>query len=506
VNGLYDELRIAIHAVWRRRWLALAVAWAIAILGWLAVSQMPNRYESRARVFVQFSSVLPDGTASPTDQQQQLDSIRQTLVSAVNLEKVVRGTDLANGAATPQDVADRAAGLQGAIKVDAQQNNLFQITATASSPKLAQQIVQKLIGIFVDQNLSDDRNDTQARLRFLDGQVDQLQRRLQDADAKRSAFETQYLGSLPGTGSMQDRVAAARAQMAQVDSDLAAAQTSLAAINGQMAGTQATVAGAGAAAGVAGPARARLAAIQGQLADARAKGYTDNHPDVVALKAQLGQAQAAAAREPLVGGAAAAAQANPVFASLKSIQADKQAQVAALSMRKQQLQHDLATINAKLSGDPAFAAEQGQIDRDYQVMKDQYDKLLSDRENLRVQAQAQTQSDSIRFKVIDPATAPRTPAAPNRPLLLTGVLLVALGGGAGAAFALSQLRTTYPTAQKLERATGLPVIGSVSKMVSDAERALDRRKLHLFVAGAGAIVVAYVGLLGVEMVMRGLAA
>lgn len=506
MNGLYDEIRVAIHAVWRRRWLALAVAWAIAILGWLAVSQMPNRYESKARVLIQFSSVLPDGTASPTDQQQQLDTIRQTVVSGVNLEKVVRGTDLANTVATPQDVADRVASLQNAIKVEAQQSNLFQITATASSPKLAQQIVAKLINIFVDQNLSDDRNDTQNKLRFLDGQVNQLQTRLQEADAKRNAFETQYLGSLPGAGSLQDRMAAARAQMAQVDSDLAAAQTGLAAVNGQMAGTQSTVAGAGGAAGVAGPARARLAAIQGQLADARAKGYTDNHPDVIALRSQLAQAQAAAANEPLVGGAAAAAQSNPIYASLRSMQADKQAQVAALSARKQQLQHDLDAITAKLSGDPAFAAEQGQIERDYQVMKAQYDKLLSDRENLRVEAQAQTQGDAMKFQVIGPPSMSRAPAAPNRPLLLTGVLIVALGGGVGAAFALSQLRTTYPTAQKLERATGLPVIGSVSEMVSDAERALRQRKLRLFLAATAAIPVAYIGLLGVEMVMRGLAA
>ena len=59
MNGLYDEIRIAMHAVWHRRWLALAVAWAIAIAGWLVVSQLPNRYEAKARVFVQMSSALP---------------------------------------------------------------------------------------------------------------------------------------------------------------------------------------------------------------------------------------------------------------------------------------------------------------------------------------------------------------------------------------------------------------------------------------------------------------
>ena len=188
MNGLYDELRIALHAIWNRRWIALAAAWVVAILGWLAVSQMPNRYESKARVFVQMGQVLPSKIGiSTAEQQNDVDTIRQTLTSAVNLEKVVRGTDLANTVSTPQEIADRIAGLQQAIKIVAQQNNLFEITVTASSPKLAQQITQKLISIFVDQNLADDRNDTQTTLRFLDSQVDDLQRRLADADAKTSS-------------------------------------------------------------------------------------------------------------------------------------------------------------------------------------------------------------------------------------------------------------------------------------------------------------------------------
>ncbi|MBN8807689.1 MAG: chain-length determining protein [Sphingomonas sp.] len=502
MNGLYDELRLAAHAVWTRRWLALGVAWGVALLGWLVVSQMPNRYEAKARVFVQMSSVLPAKIGiTAADQQNDVDTIRQTLTSSVNLEKVVRGTDLANTVATPQDLTDRIAGLQAGIKVIAQQNNLFEITASASSPKLAQQIVAKLISIFVDQNLSDDRNDTTQTLRFLDNQVEQLQNRLADADAKRTQFQTQYLGALPGTGSLQDRMSAARTQMQAIDSDLAAAQTSLAAINGQMAGQSATSGGGVAVA--PGPARARLAAIEGQLADARARGYTDSHPDVIALNGQLAAARAAAAREPLGAGGGAA---NPVYLSLKSMQADKQAQAASLAARKQQLQHDMDAIMAKLNGDPAVANEQSQIERDYLVLKTQYDQLLASREEVRVRAQAQAQTDAIKFRTIDPPVAPRAPTAPNRPLLLTGVLIFAVLAGVGAAFALSQLKATFATAARLERASGLPVIGSISERVSRADAALRRRKLMIFAGAGGGLAIAFVGLLGVEMLMRGLAA
>lgn len=505
MNGIYDEVRLALHAIWTRRWIALAVAWGICVLGWLVVSQLPSRYESKARVFVQVRTLLPDPNALPGQEQQKAtDTMRQTLVSAVNLEKVVRGTDLANTVSSDRDVADRVSGLAQAIKVESTQDNLFAITTAAPSPKLARDITQKLIDIFVEQNLAGDRTQNTQSLRFLDAQLSARQRQLQDAEAKRADFQNRYLGSLPGTGTVSDRIQAARTQMAQVDGDLAAAQSSLAAVAGQMAGTPASVAGPGGVPG-AGPARARLLAVQGQLADARARGYTEQHPDVVALKSQLAQATAAARGEPMNGAGAGGAP-NPLYLSLQAMQADKSAQVAALRMRKAQLQSDLDQLNEKLAGDPEVAAQQGQIDRDYAVLKTQYDQLLAQREQIAIKGQAQTQTDGSQFKVIDPPTLARAPTAPNRFLLLTGVLLAGIAGGIGAAFALGQLRSTFATSGRLEKATGMPVIGAIGEVVTRMQADERARRLKIF-AGAGAgLVAAYVLLLGVEMLQRGLAA
>ena len=503
MNAIYDEARLALHAIWTRRWLALAVAWGVCVLGWFFVSQMPSRYESRARVFVQMQSILPPTMDAPAGQaQQDVDTVRQTLISAVNLEKVVRGTDLANTVSSDRDVADRVAGLAQAIKVESQQNNLFQITTTAASPKLAKAITQKLIDIFVEQNLGRDRSQTSQSLDFLNQQLQQLQGQLNDAEAKRADFQNRYLGALPGSGTVSDRIGAARSQMAQVDSDLAAAQASVAAVQGQMAGTPQTIPGPGGTTG--GPARAALAAVQGQLADARARGYTDQHPDVIALKRQLAAAQAAARGEPT--GAAGGGTPNPLYLSLQSMLAEKQSTLASLRMRKAQLQGDLDQLNAKIAGDPAVAAEQGQIDRDYQVLKAQYDQLLAQRQQIAMRGQAQTQTDSIKFSVIDPPTLPRTPVAPNRMLLLTGVLIVGLAAGVAAAFLLGQLRATFATATRLEKATGMPVIGSIGEVVTRIQADHRAKRLKLFLGGAAGLGAAFVLLLCVEVLQRGMAA
>lgn len=502
MDAIWDEVRVALHAVWRRRWVALAIAWVICLAGWLVVSQIPNRYESSARVSVQLRSVLPgpDNGLADVDQQRDVDRVRQTLLSAVNLEKVVRGTELANTVANDQDVANRVASLQKAIKIVAQPDtNIFEISATianagasdAANAKLARSIVQKLIDIFVENNLANNRDEAAQSLRFLDEQIAQRQRQLQEAETKRAA----YMGALPGTGSVEDRVGAAQSQLAQVTSDLAAAQSALSAVNGQMAGTQQSLPGT---TGGMGPARARVATIQGQLAEAAGRGWTENHPDVIALKNQLAIAQQAARGEPM--GAGDGGTPNPLYMSLRSMQADRAAQVAALTERKAQLEGDLSRVGT--GAESGMAA----IDRDYLVLKDQYDKLLASREQVRIRTQAQAETDAIKITVLDPPTAPQAPTAPNRPLLLLAVLVAGLGGGAGGAWALSKLQTTYPTVQRLEKASGMTVLGSIGEVVSAAQIATRRRQLRLFAGGAGALVVAFALLMGIEFVQRGLVA
>ena len=507
MDGLYDELKLILHAIWQRRWIALGVAWVVCLGGWLAVSQIPNSYQSTARVMVQMRQVLPGAEAAvaQNDQAKNIDRIRQTLTSAVNLEKVVRGTSLNETVANDRDVADRIASLQNSIKLTQQQDNLFEISATSGNPKVAREVVQKMIDIFVQDNLASDRDATVQSLRFLDQQLSQRQKQLADAEARRQAFQAQYMAMLPGTGSLDDRMSNARSELAQIDGDLAAAQTSLGAANAQMAGTAATLPGSAGTAMV-GPARARLNAIEGQIAEGRSRGWTDQHPDMVALNRQLASARAAARGEGGGVSGGTAASPNPFYLQLRATQADRQALVAELQQRKSQIESQLNGLQAKISADPQAAAQQSQLDRDIASLKQQYDALFQDREQVRLRSSVQTDTDAVKFNVIDPPTQPSKPTAPNRPLLLLGVLVVGIGAGVALAFALSKLKTSFATAQKLEKISGMPVLGSIGEVVTDAVRSERKRRLKLFAGGAGALVAAFVLLLGLEFAQRGLVA
>ena len=77
-----------IWGVWRHRWLALGVAWLVAIAGWAWVWQLPESYVATARVYVDTNSVLRPllrGLAIEPNIDQRISMMSRTLLSRPNL-------------------------------------------------------------------------------------------------------------------------------------------------------------------------------------------------------------------------------------------------------------------------------------------------------------------------------------------------------------------------------------------------------------------------------------
>ncbi len=107
------------------------------------------------------------------------------------------------------------------------------------------------------------------------------------------------------------------------------------------------------------------------------------------------------------------------------------------------------------------------------------------------------------FRLIDPPRVSPKPVAPNRFLLFPLVLLAAMGAGLAVAFGISQLRPTFDTAEDLRKKTGLPLLGVVSLVMTDADRRRERMGLIRFGAGAGSLVALFVaGMVAMTLTAR----
>lgn len=508
MDGLYSQIRIALHQVWRRRWLALAVAWGVAVLGWLVIALIPNSYEAKARLFIQQASILPNVAGTPPeDRNNQLLRLKQTLTSQENLTKVVRRTELNSLVASEADLSGVVNALRTRITVTAQPDGGLEIKGSsnisgfsnAQNARAAAATVQGLIDVFIEQNMSGDRRETGQGLQVLDEELARRETALREAEQRRVEFEQRYMGVLPGTGTIEDRMNAARTELSGLDQQIAAANAALTAMRAQLAATPPTLPGV--AGENAGTATGQITQLQGQIAGYLGRGWTESHPDIIAARAQIARLRPYAAQERSSGNTGGMS--NPSYVSLRALMAEREAQLGAAQARRNQLTTDLAQLSSRQSSEPGLAAEQSRLNSDYQSLKQQYDQLFANREQIRLRGDIASRTSPINVNVVEPPSVPGAPAAPNRPLFLTMVLIVALGAGVAAAFVKGQLQTTFPTPQRLVQVTGLKVMGTVSEVVGAIERSRRRKKLVLLGGATAALGGAWALLMVVEFWQRG---
>lgn len=504
MNEIFDEVRTALYSVWHRRWLALAVTWAVCLLGWLVVAMIPNSYEAKARIFVDTQDVLSDALKMTTNGEDEIREVRQTLLGTENLRKVITSTKLGEGISEQSVMNTAIANLSENVTVQSEEDNLFSITAEigerglsdAENAVLARNVVQKLLDLFREEHIAGGRAQVASAITDLNDQIQERLVELEEVEQRRLAFEAQHPDLIGGSQALSTRVQQARTELRGVEADLAAAQSSLAVLTSQISSTPRTIAGG---AGAVGP-EASLAQARSLLAELRARGLTEAHPDVVSTKRQVDLlTQQVAAQGP----GAATGTPNPAYSSLLALRADRQAAIGALQARRAALQSTLASLAASQASEPAVAAEANRISREYDVLRETYEGLLENRERLRTQGDVIDETSQFRFELVDPPVVPQAPAAPNRPLLLIGVLFVGLGAGVGVAYALSQLRSSFATSAKLERSMGLPVIGSISLTLSDAAKELRAKRLKQYAGASAGLVGVLAILLVIEIVSVG---
>ncbi|HRW30033.1 MAG TPA: hypothetical protein P5227_08550, partial [Emcibacteraceae bacterium] len=101
------------------------------------------------------------------------------------------------------------------------------------------------------------------------------------------------------------------------------------------------------------------------------------------------------------------------------------------------------------------------------------------------------------YSLIEPATMPTSPASPNRLFLVVVSMVVGIIAGSGVAFIMNQFHSTFSSEQKLRDVFNLPVLGSVSAILSKQDEILRKRSMvassvmfgGLFVAGVFVYII-----------------
>lgn len=168
--------------------------------------------------------------------------------------------------------------------------------------------------------------------------------------------------------------------------------------------------------------------------------------------------------------------------------ATAEVQTASLRARVAEYSSRYAQALAALKTAPQLEAESAQLNRDYAIHKKNYEDLVSRRESAAMSGELDVASGVADFRLIDPPRASSKPVAPNRLLLLGGALALSIVAGVFTAFVASQVRPVFHDGNELRLRTELPVLGVVSRLVTEVDKRRARVDLLRFGAASGGLV------------------
>lgn len=458
------------HAVagWRHRWKALALSWLVCVLGWTAVQLLPNQYVAHARIYADPDALLGAvlrGIAIDPTPVGQVEILQRTLLSRPNIARIIANTGLAQHATTPAAQEALIQQLSRDIRLMPSTRNLFAIEYRAQNPQTARDVVQAVLTLFVDAATSTDRRQMENARNFIASQIATYEHQLREAERRRAEFQAQYNDLLAVDGNIP-RLDAIRGRMQQLRGELEDAVTRRDLLRRQAAEAPTPAQRSG---------NGQAAEAQRRLRELRLR-YTEEHPDVIAAR-NLAAALRSAPRPADTGSVAARPQQDELAARL----VDADALVASLERQMRDAEAELERLSEMARNAPGVQAEFISLDRDYTVMRRNYEELLARRESIQIGEAARTNTERAKVEIIDPPALPTVPVAPNRRLLAGGVLLAGLAAGLGLAVLLVQLDGSIYTLGELKR-IGLPVLG----VISDAE---PPRRAADTAAFAGAIAL-----------------
>jgi polysaccharide chain length determinant protein (PEP-CTERM system associated) len=492
-----NQVLFLLKGVWKYRWHAVIVAWAIAIAGWVRVYTLPDNYQASARVFVDTQSILKPLMAGMTtlpNVEQQVSIMSRTLLSRPNVEKVMRMVDLDIRAKTPKEKEELLNDLMKQIRiVGTGRDDIYTLSYNDENPRVAKDVVQALLTIFVEGSFGDKKNDSDKAIQFLDEQIKNYETKLVAAENALKDFKIKHSGSLPQGGDYGTQVQAASDALNQARLDLREAEQARNAIQTQIYGNGT---GPNGAVAVNPELDARILTLQKNL-DTMRMQFTEQHPDIISTKRLIKQLETQKAEEAKSAkpGGDRGAHYSPMLQQLNVSLSTAEARVASMRARVDEYTVRYDRLKAQSVNGPELETQLAQLNRDYQVNKENYSQLVARRESARLSGDLSNTTDMVKFRVVDPPTVPLTPAGPNRLRLASLVFVGALIAGIAVALLMSQLRPTYLSQHGLRESTGLPILGSVSMNWTDHERAKRKRSFYAFGASLAVLITLYAGVM-----------
>lgn len=486
----------------------------VAVVG---VYMWPDSYTSSAIVRVVPQQVPEQMVQAAVNQamDQRLNSMAQTILSRSVLTNIINTFGLYPKQRAQQPIEDLVEDMKvNKIKItpvatmtsNTEHRGVpaFQVSFSYENRYQAQKVVQDLVSRFIDESIRNRSTATYATTQFLKDQMEQAKKELDDIELKLQAFQTANNGRLPDQLDANMRqLQTLQAQVVYLGSMISRAnQDKLQMENGiQILKDSRT------AVAKEQPIEQQTLAYQRQnqkLAEAERdvkstqtrlelllQRYSDNYPDVQAVRGQLKVAtqirddllkeDAATKKADDAAAAGKSAQAKPVSPGqvrelrdidnrIRTVQAAieaKDMEIAGYTKQMTQASEAVRSYSGRVETIPAGAREYGDLLREKEIAREKYVKLDENLQKAQIAQDMEGRKQGETLELLDPASLPLNPTEPKRPMIIgigagVGLLLGVLIAGA-----LEMKDTSLKNLKDVRAYTQMAILGSIPLLEND---------------------------------------
>jgi polysaccharide chain length determinant protein (PEP-CTERM system associated) len=503
-----------------RIWLLLVPFAVISAATAVVAKLLPDTYRSSTTIMVVPQRVPEDFVKSTltTRLEDRLATIHSQITSRTRLERLITEFNLyadeRSSGMIMQDIVERMQRRDIQVNIGTK-GDLFTVSFRGTEPRTVQRVTEKLASAFIEESTTDRKTQAENTNVFLDSQVEELKRRLEQADQALAEYRKANSTELP---SQQDaNVMAVRnasegmRQVAdQIDKDQIRRQLleSMLAAE-QRAAEEATDPATLPAMGdprnlpeITGSTARDLAAITAHMNVLKQRGLKAEHWEMRRAQQAYDGIKARADAEALSAPLSATPAPTPVqLARLKRIeQIQSELQLLALSMQSKlkdlkELRATADMYQARVDAAPARETEMQKLTRDYDTVSKLYTDMLLKKEASRISGNLESRNQGETFKPIDLANFPERPISPNRPMINLFGMFAGLAVGLALIALLEYRDASFKTDDEIVGLLTLPVLAVVPLMQSDADRRRGLRRRLIIGVGLGSTVVGCLALL-----------
>lgn len=490
----------------RRKWWIMVPGLLLFLVSCVVVYQLPDIYISQTLILIEPRDIPDDFVRDliTMDSEERLDVVQQTVLSRTNLFQIITEFEAQLINLRDLDEDQKISRIKERIGTQATAErgkaSFIRIWYEDEDPGLAQKITSRLASLLIEYDTRIREQQVIGTAEFIEDELNAVSEELLELEQFLAEVKQQYRYELPEQ--LNTNLRTLDQLHVQLNANAQALDRAVAIrleLERQMLNTEAVFVeqSVDSLRQAASPLVQEYREKQ-RLHQELTSRYTQKHPDVQRLKAELDRLESEIPEADLEEGEeqdlgeSQLETSNPAYQQLMAQLSEVRRETEIREGERNRIQSEIKRYNQRVENTPTREQEMASVLRTYAELQKQYEDLKGKEVESKLAERLEGMQKGSQFAIRDPANYPIRPAKPDRLRLVLMGLFFSLGLGGGLAVAVDFLGQKFWLHSEVEALLGVPLLVEIPEIVTEGEfRERKKRRLKyrlLFVVVLGVLV------------------